>query len=212
MAERQGVAARAPDDQPERQARETAWLLQIAQRGPQLSHGLQQLTAAYGPKVLSFCMRRGMSKAEAEELQQNLWMRIAAHAEDFEPGRKPSTWIWAIARRLLIDELRKTSRRHEVTQGDDFDITMDARQLQETANRSTAGDSIVDCVHRGLLRYADIHLEGAMAVLLRDLEGWNITELAQFLERTEGATRTFLSQVRKKLQPFLEPCFELLSN
>lgn len=212
MAELNGSSLAARDDSPERQARETVWLQQIAQRGPQLSRALHQLIDAYGLKVLTFCMRRGMSRGDAEDLLQNLWVRVVAHAADFEPGRKPSTWIWAIARRLRIDELRRSHRHHEDAKGDDLERTLDAQQIAEAAHCAIAGEPVDDCVRRGLQAYARIHDEGAMAVQLRDLEGWDIADLAQFLERTEGATRTFLSQVRKKLEPFLMPCFELLSN
>jgi hypothetical protein len=39
---------------------------------------------------------------------------------------------------------------------------------------------------------------------------WSIAEVAELLERNPGATREYLSQCRKLLRPFLEPCRALL--
>jgi RNA polymerase sigma factor (sigma-70 family) len=212
MAEPQGRALAARDDSPEQRARETAWLQQIAQQGPQGSQALYQLTCAYSRKMLSFFMRQRMSREDAEDLVQNVWVRVVGHAAEFDPAHKPSTWIWAIARHLLIDEVRRPFRHREHAHGDDLEQTLIANHVGEAPNCALPGESVDDCVHRGLRSYARTDKEGAWAVQVRDLEDWDIADLAHFLERTEGATRTFLSQVRKKLAPFLKPCFELLSN
>jgi RNA polymerase sigma factor (sigma-70 family) len=212
MAEPDAGAASPGRDSPERRAQEAAWLQQIAQRGTASSRALRQLVDAYSPKVLSFCMRRGMALADVEDLLQELWVRVVGHAADFEPGRNPSSWIWAIARNLWHDEMRKLYKRREDAGGHDLQSLSDEVADKAAPHCALPGESIDECVQRGLQNYARVHDEGAMAVQLRDLEGWGIAELAQFLERTEGATRSFLSQVRKKLEPFLMPCFELLSN
>lgn len=212
MAEPEAGAAAAGDDSPERRARETAWLAQIAQRGTQGSPALRQLIDVYRPKVLAFCVRRGMPVADVEDLLQDLWARIAAHATDFAPGRSPSSWVWAIARNLWHDEMRKLYKRRADAGGQEPESLSEVAEAVAAPNCALPGESADECVQRGLQRYARVHDEGAMAVQLRDLEGWGIAEVAQFLERSEGATRTFLSQVRKRLEPFLKPCFELLSN
>ncbi len=212
MAEPGAQKSAAQADSPERRQREAAWVQQIALRGEAGSRALRQLIHVYRPKVLTFCIRRGMGRADAEDLLQDLWIRVARHAAAFEQGLNPSSWIWAIARHLWVDNMRKLYRNREDAMGDDLESESEVAQSAEMPNISVSGNSLDDCVHRGLQRYARMHDEGAMAVQLRDLEGWGIAELAQFLGRTETATRTFLSQVRKKLEPFLKPCFELLSN
>lgn len=215
MAEPQAATAgpgTPAGDSPERHAREAAWLRQIAQRGAAGSRALRQLIDVYRPKVLTFCMRRGMPHADVEDLLQDLWTRIAAHAADFDPGRNPSTWIWAIARNLWHDEMRKRYKLREDAGGHDLEGLTEEAEAVAAPLCVVPGETLADCVQRGLQHFARVHDEGAMAVQLRDLEGWGIGELAQFLGRTEGATRTFLSQVRKRLEPFLKPCFELLSS
>ena len=53
--------------------------------------------------------------------------------------------------------------------------------------------------------------EQAQALTLIAFYGWDIEEISRFLGRTQGATREYLSQSRKKLRPFLEPCHEYLA-
>ncbi len=196
----------------ERVSRETACLQQIAQRGASWPRALQHLVDVYRAKVLAFCMRRGMTTHDVEDLLQELWVRLCVRAHTFEVGRNPSSWIWAIARHLWVDEMRKRYANLEDPAGEELENTAELPGVESGSNVALAGQSIGECVQRGLQNYARIDDEGAMAVQLRDLEGWGIAELAQFLERSEGATRTFLSQVRKKLAPFLKPCFEQLSD
>lgn len=196
MAEPQGSAPVGRHDSPEQRAREIAWLLQIAQRGPQASPALKQLVQAYRRRLLAFFRIRGLSHHDAEDLLQDVWIRIVQKAALFDASRDPSPWIFRIAKSLWIDEMRRPARQ----------------PLELPVEDAESVPPIDDCVRRGMQRYARTDDEGAWAVQLRDLEGWGIPQMAQFLDRTEGATRTFLSQVRKKLQPFLAPCFELLSN
>ena len=157
-------------------------------------------------------MHRGMPHAEVEDLLQELWTRVVSHAADFDPARDPSAWIWAIARNLWNDEMRRRYKLRKDAGGHDLEALSEEAEAVAAPHCVVPGETIDDCVRRGLQNFARVDDEGAIAVQLRDLEAWGIAELAQFLGRTEGATRTFLSQVRKRLQPFLEPCFELLSS
>ena len=212
MAERQPGSARESDDSPERDARESMWLQQVAQGGPQGMQALKQLYLAYSRRMVSFFTYNGMSEEEANDQLHDVWVRIAERAGSFDPSRRASTWIWAVARHLLIDEARGPWRSRVDKLGEDLESTLGALGHGTVPNQALAGEAIDDCVRRGLLRFAAVDRQGAWAVRLRDIQGWNVGDLADYLDRSEGATRTYLSQLRRKLRPFLEPCFELLST
>jgi RNA polymerase sigma-70 factor, ECF subfamily len=68
----------------------------------------RELYQTYGPRVKAYMMRRGADAATAEDLAQEtllaVWRRAGLYAED---KGSIATWIFAIARNLRIDRLRR---------------------------------------------------------------------------------------------------------
>jgi len=66
------------------------------------------LFSHYAPRLKSFLQRRGADAAEAEELAQEALLAVWRKAGQFDPGRATAAaWIFAIARNLRIDALRR---------------------------------------------------------------------------------------------------------
>ena len=194
---------------PDRSATEAGWIAAIAAGGRAASPALQRIKDAYDRKVVSFCIWHfRLTPAEADDVWQDVLVRIWQHAAEFRPGADPSPWIWKMVRNRATDLLRDGWHRNrsESANEEQGDAT-DGHAAPPPDDRL----AVDECVQRGLQRFARPHPEEAMVVRLRDLEGWAIREVAEYLSRTEEATRTFLCSVRKKLQPFLRPCFDLLT-
>jgi RNA polymerase sigma-70 factor (ECF subfamily) len=67
--------------------------------------------SAFAPRVKAFLMRGGLSSAEAEDLAQETMVRVWRKAPLFDPAKASvGAWIFAIARNLRIDHLRRGSR------------------------------------------------------------------------------------------------------
>lgn len=64
-----------------------------------------------------------------------------------------------------------------------------------------------DCITQGLNLFADSHPERAYALELWS-SGMDLQSLSEVIGRSYGATRQFLLECRKKIRPFLSPCFE----
>jgi RNA polymerase sigma-70 factor (ECF subfamily) len=82
------------------------------------------------------------------------------------------------------------------------------------ASADTPPDSaeLEDCVRRAYTRFAEAYADRAEILSRVAFDGWDIDDVAVALRRTNGATREYLSQCRKKLKIFLEPCKELLEG
>ncbi len=67
------------------------------------------LFSHYAPRVKTYLQRRGADAAQAEELAQEALLAVWRKAAQFDPGRATApAWIFAIARNLRIDALRRT--------------------------------------------------------------------------------------------------------
>lgn len=63
--------------------------------------------------VYNFILRQIRSNAVAEDLTQDVFVRVVQSAADFRHSARFSTWVYTIARNLCIDQLRKAQlRRH----------------------------------------------------------------------------------------------------
>jgi len=185
--------------------RDIASLRAIQAGGKERGRGVADLFRAYRGPMLGFFMRNRVDPAEAEDLLQEVFISAVRQADSFRGESRVSTWLWTIARNRLIDHVR--ARKPETQLDDEGWMSIGESHAQEPAE-DRAG--IEDCVSRAFQRFARASAERAEALRRVALDGWSIEDLARFLGRTPAATREYLSQCRKRLREFLEPCRELL--
>lgn len=93
-----------------------------------------RLYGEYAPRVKSFLMRAGLGSAEAEDIAQETMVRVWRKAQLFDPAKASvSTWIFAIARNLRIDHLRRRSKP-----------AADLDEREDEADPAPAADETVD--------------------------------------------------------------------
>ena len=194
--------------------RETRWLREIAAGGPAATAALDRLVDAYEGRMLSFCLRERLSQADAEDVMQELWIRIHRGASSFRGDVAPSSWIWRLLRNLIADTYRdrwNTRRVNPAPQRDgDDDDGQGLLEVAVTESEESRRWSADECVRQKLQLVGKLFPDEAAAMDLRHLHDWGIPELAAHIERTETATRSFLRSVRIKFRPYFQPCLDLL--
>lgn len=183
------------------------WLRRVAAGGKQAEQGMEQLFRLYAARIKGFFRRHRMSDEEAADLLQETFIKVYRSADKFQGQSKVSTWIWTIARNCMLDYLR--AKRTD----DSLDAMLEEGSSPEALVVSPEHEDqghIRDCVQRGFAAFAEAFPERAHAMRLAAFEGWDMDELAGFLSRTPAATREYISQCRKKLSAFLEPCRDWL--
>lgn len=124
-------------------------ILAVAQRGDRDAYAL--LFEHFAPRVKSYMLRLGAAPEAAEELSQEALLTVWRKAALFDPSRAgASTWIFAIARNLRIDAIRR-QRRPRI----EDDPT-------DKPPAEPAADAVVVAAER------DARLKTAMAALPRD--------------------------------------------
>jgi RNA polymerase sigma-70 factor (ECF subfamily) len=65
----------------------------------------------FAPRIKSYCLKLGADASAAEEITQEAMVSIWRNAGQFDPSKAaPSTWVFTIARNLVIDRFRKNRR------------------------------------------------------------------------------------------------------
>jgi RNA polymerase sigma-70 factor, ECF subfamily len=68
---------------------------------------LSSLVARYQNRLYRYLLRLVRQQAEAEDLFQNTWIRVAEKIASYDPSRSFEAWLFTLARNLAIDHLRR---------------------------------------------------------------------------------------------------------
>ena len=169
------------------------------------AQAIGDLYRRYANRVLGHFVRQRVPRDQAADLVQDVFVNVVRRCEEFRGDARFATWMWTIARNVLIDHYRKLGRTPLQDEIPDDDAGLDSLPAAEEQPRE-----LRDCVQRAYSDFASAHAERAETLALVAFEGWSVEEVAAFLGRTPGAAREYLSQCRKRLRPFLERCRELL--
>ena len=152
---------------------------------------------AYQHRVFGVALRMLRNRSEAEEIAQEVFLRVHGAVEDFRGEAKLSTWLYAITSRLCLNRLAAGERRV-------------AREGPETLERLTADVDPAAQLERGELEAAlqraitELPEERRIVVVLRDLEGLPYDEIAEVLDLPVNTVRSRLHRARLDLKAKLE--------
>jgi len=180
----------------------------IAQRGSQGERGMEILFRAYGARLKAFFRRHRMSEEETADLLQETFIKVYRAASQFQGQAKASTWLWSIARNCLLDHVRARQPAESLDE-----MMADGEFEPESASGPACEAERLgmrDCIERGFDAFGEQHPERAEVMRLVVFEEWSMHDIAAFLARTPAATREYISQCRKRLRQFLDPCRDLL--
>lgn len=177
--------------------------------GKPLDAGVKALYDTLAQPMLRFFVYRGLGGDEAKDVLQEVFMNIVRGAAGYSGAGSATAWVWQIARNSLTNHLRKRAGRadHEVT------VDEEAWERVETTTPApqprAPGMSVDECVSGGLAKFSEVMPERAH-VLMWQMEGVSIAEIGEHIGRSTGAAKQYLSECRKKIQPFIAHCTELL--
>lgn len=177
-----------------------------------MNAGIRALYDSAGQPMLRFFVYKGVTADEAKDVLQETMVKIVRSAASFNGAGAAKAWIWQIARNCLTDHQRKTGTmaNHETAVNDEqWDHLENTTADPNAAICRTAG-SVDECVSAGLESFGNREPERALVLLLQ-MDGHSIGEIGLRIGRTIAATKEYLSQCKKKIQPYIAHCTELLA-
>lgn len=101
-----GLMLRMERDQPAGPTDQTQWMLAVRDEDDREAFG--RLFDFFGPRLKAMAMRGGVPAAAAEDIAQDVMLRVWRSRGRFDPARaQVSTWIYTIARNRRTDEARR---------------------------------------------------------------------------------------------------------
>jgi RNA polymerase sigma-70 factor (ECF subfamily) len=160
--------------------------------------GWEDLVKVYTRRVYSVCYRFTSNATEAQDLTQEVFLRVFRSLKSFRAGEGSFlVWLNRLTRNLLIDHYRRT-RQERTTDSIEDQLGM----LEEKASASARTDGLLagreasEVLQAGL---AKLSPELRETLILRDIEELEYREIAQILNVPEGTVKSRLNRGRAEL-------------
>lgn len=171
------------------------------------------LVERYQHRLVSVLAHIVGSAEEAEDLAQEVFMRIYRARKGYKPKAKFSTWLFTIANNLALNHLRSKVRSNTYTgNGGDVGDSSSSTGLRPAVERALSREGTASAQMRKV-EMAEVVREALdvlgedqkMAVLLNKFEEMSYAEIAAVMDRSEAAVKSLLARARTQLREQLEP-------
>ncbi|HKW89305.1 MAG TPA: sigma-70 family RNA polymerase sigma factor [Candidatus Acidoferrales bacterium] len=163
----------------------------------------EELVQRHARRVYNICYRFTGNSAEAEDLSQDVFLRIYRTLASYKTayGGFP-TWLTSVTRNLLVDHYRR-SRRDRMTDAleDVLPKVEEKHSPVRTPDRAALAQELSEQVQSAL---SQLSPELREAVILRDLQGLEYGEIREVLSVPEGTVKSRINRGRIELARLLE--------
>jgi RNA polymerase sigma-70 factor (ECF subfamily) len=164
--------------------------MNVALGGPEL----EQLFAALRPKLHRYCARMTGSAADGEDVVQSALMKAVEALPRVPAIEQPEAWLFRIAHNAALDFLRSRNRRE--TLFEDADLAA----LDDAADPVEDRQAVAVSLHRLMA----LPPAQRSAVLLMDVLGYSLEEIASIIDNTVPAVKAALHRGRGALRRLAE--------
>lgn len=165
------------------------------------------LVQKYRRPMIGFMYRMAHNMAAAEDLAQEVFLRIYRSRTSYEPSAKFSTWLYRIATNLAVNYARDTrhERRENTMPLDEADA--DTGQTPDLPDKTPNVEQQI--LRQERLRAIRQKIEGLperqrMAVLMHKYQQMDYRQIAQVLQLSESATKSLLFRAYEVLRTELK--------
>src|SRR5437773_351792 len=160
----------------------------------------------YRSPLVNFLYRMVRNREQAEDLAQEVFLRVYRAREDYVPSAKLTTWLFRIATNLALNSLRDTRyQRMEISL--DAPVTVDAEEGEEKAldvaeKHANIEQHLVEETRRKMIHHAIEKLpeKQRAAVLLHKYQELDYGEISKILQCSESALKSLLLRAYESLR------------
>lgn len=172
----------------------------------------EELVQRYQGRLVRLLEHLGPRRDLADDMTQEVFLRVFRARKSYQPGAKFSTWLFTIAGNVARNTARSTGRRQEVSEVDAgsthsgsqpsvlASVAIDASGLMPA--RLIEGAERAEVVRAAVQMLSDRQRE---ALLLSKFEGLSYLEIAEVMQLTTKAVKSLLSRARVNLKELLVP-------
>lgn len=163
------------------------------------SYALEVLVKRYKLKIINFVYRMVGDLDQAEDIAQEVFIRVYQHRERYQPIAKFSTWLYTIASNLAKSELRRRSIFNPIslTRLKGERLSSIKRSPDKALLEKELGQKIQEGIEKLKPNYR-------APLILRDVEGLSYEEISEIVGCPLGTVKSRINRARLKLREILD--------
>ncbi len=172
----------------------------------------EELMLRYQGRVLSVLRHLIGNREQAEDLAQEVFLRIYRARKNYHPEAKFSTWLFTIVNNVALNAIRSRSRKPEVQLGtatnpNESGPMTSAEEMIMASSGAVPARQLDKLEMRQMVQLAVDALgeRQRMAVLLHRFEGMSYIDIAEVMEMTPQGVKSLLCRARMNLRDALQP-------
>jgi RNA polymerase sigma-70 factor (ECF subfamily) len=170
----------------------------------------EEIVLRYQHRLVSLLAHLAGNPDLAEDLAQEVFLRVYRARKSYEPGSKFSTWLFTIAHNVASNARRGRGRRREVqlvpmNPNDSGANPLEAAALAASGlmpTRQLDKSELREVIRQAMETLNDRQRE---AVLLNKFEHLSYEEIAEVMEMSPSAVKSLLTRARLNLKELIEP-------
>lgn len=139
-----------------------------------------------GPRLHRFFLAKSMSRADADDLLQETWLRIHNVRHTYRPGEPALPWFFAIARHIRVDHYRKSVR-----------AAAGEREMEEMSRGAQPVPYQIGALEALLAPLSESQRE---IIAMLKVEGMSLEEVARATSSSVGSVKQKVHRAYKKLR------------
>jgi RNA polymerase sigma-70 factor, ECF subfamily len=183
----------------EAMARSDVQLMLDVKAGDEMSFEL--LLHKYRTPLVNFLCRMVKDQASAEDLAQEVFLRVYRARKEYSPSAKFTTWLFRIATNLALNAIRD-GRYRQMTISIDAQADEDDAPMEVAAKETRADDRLIEHERNEMIRGAILSLpeKQRVAVVLHKYHDMDYAEIGKILGCSESALKSLLFRAYETLR------------
>ena len=157
------------------------------------SSAFESLYLMHKDALYRYFLRQCGNQSLAEELYQEVWIRVIKARDSYEQKAKFTTWLYRIAHNILVDQFRKPQAEED-----------DETEADNAANDPEVIFSGQEKIERFRVHLTNLPKEQLEVFLLKEEAGLSLEEIALTVGESKEAVKSRLRYAIKKLRQALE--------
>jgi RNA polymerase sigma-70 factor (ECF subfamily) len=163
----------------------------MSESPPVLADSFEQVVRQWETQVLRTGYRILGNWADAEDVAQEVFLRLYRHGTDFQNEAALRGWLYRVAVNLCLDRTRSSKRWEELPELIAVDVSAEAAIISEQRKRTL------------MAALGSLPPRERAAVVLREIEGLSTAETAAILGSSEGTVRSQVAKAVGRLRSIL---------
>lgn len=167
----------------------------------------RQLFSKYQSRIITFCFRFCNDQVLAEDLTQEIFLRVYQGARRYRPKARFSTWLYRIAVNTCLNEARRLKKGHGIQS-----MEQPAMYAEKNSPPEYRDNDHISAEETMVARQRDEKIKAAIAklpaqqraaVVLRIYDEFSYKEIADQLSVTKGKVKTLIYRARQRMKQTL---------